>query len=86
MSRIPPVYCKECNNKRLYRSEIRARDGLARLIRDYGEGRLYDYSMNVFPCPHHPNNYHFGHSGKTIQIIEKARKNGNTVSQRMASN
>jgi hypothetical protein len=69
MSRIPPVYCEPCGHKRLYRSEIQARDGLGRMMRLYAKHRPDDYSLNVFPCSH-KKGWHIGHHNAVRVLIE----------------
>lgn len=68
MARIPLVYCKECNGKRLYRTEIQARDGLGRILREKTLTKRDDV-FGIYRCEHHPGFWHLGHDPKALKML-----------------
>ncbi len=70
MSRIKPVYCSECGGKRLYRSEIQARDGLGRILRIATDKREDNFSMCVFRCVRGNRGWHIGHDPAVRTLIK----------------
>lgn len=72
MARVPIKYCTACKGKRLYRTEVQARDGLGGMLRTR-DVTPRDASMHPYKCPHQ-RGWHFGHDHKVIDALNEKMK------------
>lgn len=78
MSRIKATYCEPCGGKRIYRTEIQARDGLGRVIRMKGNLTKRDDTFGIYPCPNGTRGFHIGHDSIALKTLTDALKEKGT--------
>lgn len=78
MSRIPKIYCEHCptkraagGKKRLFRSQVEARENMGLMMKHRAFVRKDDYALAAYVCPHNPGKYHVGHRPSTRELFEK---------------